>query len=288
MTPWEPEREAASAQEIRDRLLRALAVPGPPDDGAAVADGTLAPDAAGRRPGVPSDRESDADWFGDARDTPVSGFPLDEPWGDTSRSGTGLGTSRRSALLGAFDPGRRGVRALVLVALAALVGAGLLAWYGRTRVEPVGMPAVNGGPAATAPSPSTATVVVAISGRVRRPGLLRLPAGSRVADAVQAAGGVLPGTDLAQLNLARRLNDGELVVVGASAGAGPSTGGGLVDLNTASAEELDRLPGVGPTLAQRIVDYRTANGGFRSVDQLREVDGIGPSKFAEIKDKVTV
>lgn len=283
MTPWEPEREAASAQEIRDRLLRALAVPGSAGDGLGTATGTA--DRAERHSAGASQpaRDAGAVWIG----AEASGSPLDEPW-DNSHRGSPVGTSRRGALLGAFDPGRRGVRALVVVAVVALVGAGLLAWFGRTRVEPVGMPVVNGGSGAAAPSPSAAMVVVAVSGRVRHPGLLRLPAGSRVADALQAAGGALPGTDLAQLNLARRLNDGELVVVGGPAAAGPSAGGGLLDLNTASAEELERLPGVGPTLAQRIVDYRTANGGFRSVDQLREVDGIGPSKFAEIKDKVTV
>jgi competence protein ComEA len=124
-----------------------------------------------------------------------------------------------------------------------------------------------------------------------------------VIDAVQAAGGALPRADPGLLNLARRLADGELVVVGVpgvpdagssagapSPGAEPGAGvaGGLVDINTASAEQLDALPGVGPVLAQRIVDWRTAHGRFDSVDQLRDVDGIGAAKFAQLRDRVTV
>jgi competence protein ComEA len=140
-----------------------------------------------------------------------------------------------------------------------------------------------------------AELVVAVGGGVRRPGLVRLPAGARVADAVQAAGGIAPGTDTAGLNLARKVTDGELVTVGPVPGASPAAGapgaagtGGLVDLNRATAAELDTLPGVGPVLAQRILDHRQQSGGFRSVDQLRDVDGIGDARFAELRDRVTV
>jgi competence protein ComEA len=137
---------------------------------------------------------------------------------------------------------------------------------------------------------------------VRRPAVLRLPAGSRVADALRAAGGVKPGTDLAGLNRARVLNDGEQVVVGATAppgagagglgggagaGSGSGQGNGPVSLGAATQEQLESLPGVGPVLAQHIIDYRTRNGGFRNVDQLREVNGIGERRFADLQPLVT-
>ncbi|MGP3979942.1 helix-hairpin-helix domain-containing protein [Streptomyces sp. KR80] len=142
-------------------------------------------------------------------------------------------------------------------------------------------------------------IVVDVAGKVRRPGIHRLPAGARVADALRAAGGVRPGTDTRTLNRARLLSDGEQVVVGgaapagAGAGSAPSDPGGApgaaagpVSLNAATAEQLDALPGVGPVLAQHILDYREQNGGFRSVDQLRDVHGIGARRFAELQPLV--
>ncbi|MYY00363.1 ComEA family DNA-binding protein [Streptomyces sp. SID486] len=149
-----------------------------------------------------------------------------------------------------------------------------------------------------------AEIVVDVSGKVREPGIRRLPAGSRVADALRAAGGIRPGVSTEGLNRARFLVDGEQVVVGAGAGAGagpaaapgPATGplsgpagtgpAAPVSLNTATADQLDTLPGVGPVLAQHIVDYRTRHGGFRSVDELREVNGIGDRRFADLRDLV--
>jgi competence protein ComEA len=189
------------------------------------------------------------------------------------------------------DPGRRGVAALAVVAVLACAVAGWSAWRARPRSEPVDAVQVSAGVlAGGSPSPA-AQVVVAVAGAVRRPGLVRLPPGSRVADAVRAAGGVRPGTDLGTLNLARKLLDGELVTVGAiapTAGSPAGAHGPLVDLNTATVGELDSLPGVGPVLAQRIVDYRTEHGPFATVDQLREVDGIGESRFGELRGRVTV
>lgn len=138
-------------------------------------------------------------------------------------------------------------------------------------------------------------MVVAVAGLVVRPGLVRLPAGSRVADALAAVGGPAPGASTELLNLARKLVDGEQVLVGVDpppgAPAGPSTtaaSGGPVDLNAASVSDLDALPGIGPVLAQRIVDWRTENDRFDSVEQLREVTGIGEAKFADLRSKVTV
>ncbi|MGW0145726.1 helix-hairpin-helix domain-containing protein [Streptomyces sp. NPDC003333] len=157
---------------------------------------------------------------------------------------------------------------------------------------------VSAGPGA-AGSPG-AEIVVDVGGKVRDPGVHRLPAGSRVADALRAAGGVRPGTDMDGLNQARFLVDGEQVIVGAppgAAGAAPAAGTGgatgpggaptaPVSLNTATLEQLDTLPGVGPVLAQHIIDHRTRHGGFRSVDELRDVNGIGDRRFADLRNLV--
>jgi competence protein ComEA len=192
------------------------------------------------------------------------------------------------------DPGRRGVAALAAVALLACVIAGWSAWRARPRSQPLEPIVVaTGAPAAglVTPSPSPIELVVAVGGKVRRPGLVRLRPGARVADAVRAAGGILPGTELGALNLARKVVDGELVLVGTVAAEQPAPGataGSPVNLNTATVAELDALPGVGPVLAQRIVDHRRDHGAFTSVDQLREVDGIGDAKFGQLRDRVTV
>ena len=148
-------------------------------------------------------------------------------------------------------------------------------------------------------------VVVHVVGRVKHPGVRRLPLGARVTDAVEAAGGVSSKADLSALNLARVLVDGEQVRVPAvgepvasvpTAGGGASTGGGAgvgssrapVSLNTADLAGLDSLPGVGPVLAQRILDWRSAHGRFTSVDELGEVSGIGEKLLAQLGPLVTL
>lgn len=218
---------------------------------------------------------------------------------------------------GRWDPGRPGAAALAGVALLAALVAGLVVLRGRPQ-EVVTPPveSASAGPASAAatagPGPLPAgglAVVVAVAGKVRRPGLVRLPVGARVDDAVRAAGGTLPGADVGLLNLARKLVDGEQVLVavqpppgtaqtapggaapgGAAGGAatGTSPAGAQVDLNAATVTDFDGLPGIGPVLAQRIADWRTEHGRFASVDQLREVSGIGESKFASLKSKVRV
>jgi competence protein ComEA len=149
------------------------------------------------------------------------------------------------------------------------------------------------------------TVVVDVAGKVRRPGIATLPLGSRVADALRAAGGARRGVRLGALNLARVLVDGEQILVGvrappgsaAAAAAAPPTGAGstgttaptaLVDINTASSTELEALPEVGPVTAQAIVDFRTQNGPFTSVDELLEVSGIGDATLAKVAPFVTL
>lgn len=195
----------------------------------------------------------------------------------------------------ALNPGRRGVRVLALLAALAVAVAGATAWFARPRVEPVPV-RVETSVAPEAPGATVGAVVVAVHGRVRRPGLVRLPVGARVADAIDAAGGALPGTDLSFVNLARKLVDGELILVGVTPppGVGDAAPGGGADpaapvnLNTATAAQLETLPGVGPTLARRIIDYRNRHGGFRTVSELRQVDGVGDVRYAQLKDLVCV
>ena len=188
---------------------------------------------------------------------------------------------------GRWDPGRHGL--LALIAVAATAAALALLLLVRGRPHEIAAPPVVGGASASTPA-ARGEVVVDVDGKVRRPGIVRLPLGSRVDDAVRAAGGALPGTSLAGLNLARKLADGEQVLVGAAAPAGgvPGASAAGVDLNAADVAALDALPGIGPVLAQHIVDWRTEHGRFASIDQLREVPGIGESKFAAVKTKVRV
>ncbi len=201
-------------------------------------------------------------------------------------------------------PGRGASRALAALALGALLVAGLLTW--RSQGGELTPTLVNSGstagPASTGgagPAPSgspAAEVVVQVAGAVRRPGVLRLPAGARVADAIEAAGGVRNGRSTGALNLARRVVDGEQIVVGAKAGPPPLADGSptaptapvVVDLNLADAAALDTLPGVGPVTAAAILAYRDAHGGFTSVEQLREVDGIGPKTYERLAPLVQV
>jgi competence protein ComEA len=213
--------------------------------------------------------------------------------GAGARTAPGADPAAVRRALAALDPGRRAVRALMAVALVVAVAVGFLVWRSRPRAQPVPAAAATATGIAATPSPA-ATIVVSVIGRVQRPGLVRLPHGARVADAIEAAGGVLPGTDLGYLNLARKVVDGELLAVGLAPSApggapGPAAGPpGLINLNTATVAELDTLPGVGPVLAQRIVDHRNRTGGFRSVEELRTVEGVGDARFEQIKDLVTV
>lgn len=185
----------------------------------------------------------------------------------------------------------RTVAALTVVLVAAVAFAAYHFWSGRP--EPVTVPeaaveAVRPVPSQGPPVPAGARrgeVVVDVTGKVRRPGVRRLPTGSRVADAVKAAGGALPGADTGALNLARLVADGEQVAVGVPVPA-PGATGALVSLSAATPEQLETLPGVGPVLARHIVDYRTQHGGFTSVDQLDEVTGIGDRRLADLKPLV--
>ncbi|MET9808756.1 ComEA family DNA-binding protein [Streptomyces halstedii] len=220
-----------------------------------------------------------------------------------------------------LEPKSLAALAVVLVGAAVLAGA----HFWSARPQTVSAPERVRGAAAEALVPSTDSgvssspgsgpeaaggapavgsggqIVVDVSGKVHSPGIQRLPSGARVADALSAAGGVRKGTDMTGLNRARVLMDGEQVVVGlpgvqpapgGTAGGGGPTGTGQagpaapLSLNTATPEQLETLPGVGPVLAQHIVDYRTEHGGYRSVDELREVNGIGDRRFADLRPLV--
>ena len=202
-----------------------------------------------------------------------------------------------------IDPGRPGALAVVLVGVLAAVVAAVGVWREAPRAEPVAdLPVQVTTSAAAAPQAVTAvepaSLVVAVAGKVRRPGLVRVSPGSRVADVLEAAGGPLPDADLSGVNLARKVGDGEQVAIGVppapDAAALPATGGGAgdtagpLDLNAATVEQLDVLPGVGPVTAQRIVEWRTRNGRFATVDQLREVEGIGERRLAQLRELVRV
>ncbi len=198
-------------------------------------------------------------------------------------------------------------RTLAALALLLLVAAGFAVhhfWTGRPQPVSLAEPATATSsptaavalPSASATGDAAGSLVVDVSGDVREPGVYTLPAGSRVADALDAAGGAEPAADTETLNRARLLVDGEQIVVGAPAAvasapvatAGDPSTTALLSLNSASPEQLEELPGIGPVLAANIVDYREQSGGFTTVEELLDVSGIGESRLAELRDHVTL
>jgi competence protein ComEA len=174
---------------------------------------------------------------------------------------------------------------LVLVAVAAGM------WWANEEAE---APPTLAGPASTTSgnSASSPAITVHVAGLVIRPGLVELPEGSRVADAVAAAGGLLPGARADLINLAATVADGQQIVVPGPDGHLPATAAeapdGKIHLNLATAAELDALPGVGPVIAERIVSYRQEHGPFQSVEDLLDVPGIGEAKLGDLRDRVQV
>ena len=139
-------------------------------------------------------------------------------------------------------------------------------------------------------------VVVDVAGKVKKPGVYKLPSGSRAVDAVTAAGGAKPGVDLSDINLAHVLTDGEQILVGApkistysrSKSSKKIKVNGPININTANLAQLDALPGVGPVIAARIISYREKNGPFKTIEELRKVPGMGASKFAQLQSQIRI
>ena len=280
----------------------------------------LAPAASGWVPAPPSDEVADALAVGPpapgrgrhrAAGADAAGAPAGALVPSTLRGGRWRVTGR--AAVGAVLA--LAVLGAALALRASTPGEGATLVPARTTVEttpPPGPTAVPTGaagpvgPAGAAPE-AVGELVVHVVGQVGAPGLVRVPAGSRVADALAAAGGASDGADLARVNLARPVVDGEQLLVplpgevvvappgGPGAGGGGARGGqagsgagGRVDLNQADLPALDALDGIGPVLAQRILDWRQEHGRFSSVEELGEVTGIGDALLARLRETVTV
>jgi competence protein ComEA len=260
------------------------------------------------------DRSSTADVpdFADFAEVPVLD-DLHEP-GDPTRTAE---RQSRPLLARARRFGARHLGAIGVFVVVALVFCSLQLLRVRTDEVPlavVSSPAASGSDATgqgssaqripAPPSPTPAPLVVHVVGRVARPGIVRLDQGARVGDAIAAAGGLTTGAQVGHLNLAEPLLDGSQVVVGPDAGEesrvrAPGSSGGAaatadgqssaqLDLNTATAEQFEALPGIGPVTARNIVDWRTQHQRFTSVEELQEVDGIGPKTFQKLAPMVRV
>ncbi|MBO1268419.1 ComEA family DNA-binding protein [Arthrobacter cavernae] len=292
MPRWNRDDSAdAAARAVRHRFTARLGAPG------------------GQEPLLP---------LGNTEDPPVSGEgdPGDGIAGDEG------GSEQRPARVRWRTPGR----VAVLLALAAIVLLGFLAWRAAaqtTTFEPLNHvtpsggsssgaegadgtgDAAAGGGTAGAGGADSRQIVLHVAGAVQHPGVVRLPEGSRVFEAIAAAGGATPSAELNGLNLAAVVQDGTKVhvpavgeapsgavagdgMMGADAGGSGVGSGGKVNLNSASVEELGTLPRVGPVMAQRIVDWRREHGPFASVEELDAVDGVGPKLMESLKDLVTV
>ncbi|MGW2396564.1 helix-hairpin-helix domain-containing protein [Kitasatospora sp. NPDC001664] len=325
MTPGAARRRETT-ETVRGRVAHLFLPPGPHPEGERADSPTAvwseawdtplpSRPAASVRGGPPGEGEAagggrvvgEGGLVGEGGATGRQGRPRAGPEGAAPGAAGVVGRRLPGVLL--FD--RRAVAGLTVLLLLAVGYAVQHFWLGRPGR--VAVPAVAAVVAASAPSsvrpgvgsgagsgagaptpPTGPTVVVDVAGKVRQPGLRTLPSGARVADALTSAGGPLPDTVTDGLNLARVLTDGEQILVGgAPAGAGLPAGGatpavGPLSINQATREQLDALPGVGPTLAQRILQHRQEHGPFRSLDQLREVSGIGERKFADLRALLTL
>ena len=190
---------------------------------------------------------------------------------------------------------------LVLLAVVALAAGG--AFYAGIHGQEDAV-TLDAGTTPQAEAPvKESEIVVYVAGAVNRPGVVQLAEGARAKDAVDACGGFLPTADTNGVNLAQKLKDGMQVTVpekspqgtavqGAAAGAQAGTAKplpeGMVNINTADEKELDKLPGIGPAMAKRIVEYRTENGAFQAPEEIKRVKGIGDAKYEKMKDKIAL
>jgi len=195
-----------------------------------------------------------------------------------------------------FEPPQDAVKPIAKLIVITLCVVGLLVWLNRPTT--LTNPAVNspGIPISVAPTPADAMatdlnafdqIVIDVKGDVNSPGLVTLRAGSRVADAIAAAGGLAIDADVSNINLAERLSDGQMIYVGQSQSSGIGTDR-RVNLNLATAAELDTLPGVGPVMAGRIIAWRDLNQRFHTIEQLQEVPGIGSKVFKNLKPLIKI
>ena len=247
---------------------------------------------AGRAPVLIDDHRGEGEM---ALDRTATGHP-------PARAAPGAGFAARATTLGrrTLDFTREHLAAVVVV---LLVGCGWTAYsLLQARSTPMALAAVPTVLASARPTPTpTPRVLVHVLGAVRSPGVVEVPQGARVADAIEMAGGLTAAADPGELNLAAVVADGSQVVIGtkgkpggevrgeaADAGGGSPGRTATVDLNTATLEQLDTLPGVGPVTAQKILDWRKLHGRFSAVTELQEVDGIGPKTYADIAPNVRV
>jgi len=189
-------------------------------------------------------------------------------------------------------PPPQAIRPILKIVIAVVLLTAGLVWLNRPT--PVSEPEVAspGIPISTnsnspVPVQGIDQIVVDVKGDVLTPGLVTLPAGSRVADAIAAAGGISPNANVTSLNLAERLSDGQMVIIGNSQSQ-PASSDPRINLNLATESELDSLPGVGPVMAGRIIAWRETNHKFHSIEELQEVPGIGPKVFANLKSLVRI
>ena len=183
------------------------------------------------------------------------------------------------------------LRAVVTIAVAAGV---LLTWWllsARPRTSEPDAVQVSATASHSKRAETPRMLIIDVEGKVKRPGIVTLPHGSRVHEAIAKAGGIVDGADTSTTNLARVLVDGEQIIVGTpavpAAGGGAATGTGRVSLSSATADQLDELPGVGPVTADAIIAYRTTHGGFQRIEDLLDVQGIGEKTLADLRDLVT-
>lgn len=187
-----------------------------------------------------------------------------------------------------FTPAQR--KALLSASFVAILVA--LFFFLISRGEAVEAPVLK--PITT--SSEKSTIYIHVAGKVKKPGLYQLISGARVDDAIKAAGGALPGTDLSEINLARVMNDGEQVYVSGATQSSSSRPqrtpkkkfSGVVNINRASIAQFDSLPGIGPVIAARIIEYRKKNGPFLTLEDLTKVQGIGDKTFQQIKGRLAL
>lgn len=190
-----------------------------------------------------------------------------------------------------MDGGKKKLLAALLIALV-IAGAGLYSWWQKntivTAVQMNSQAAAGNGVAAAGKAD---TVMVYISGGINKPGMYELNKGVRVLDAVNLAGGLTPDADANRINMAEVVKDGSHVAVplaaaGSKAGDGTGTNQEKISINKADKTELDKLPGIGPAMAERIIEYRQANGAFKNLEELKNVPGIGEAKFNKLVNKI--